>query len=125
MLETSARGVREWKTDDEHIGFVYRQQSVDMILTLGNNTDATQERTEIRFVVENLDGEGDMNVDGDGWTCEGDDKITCTSTRVVEPGGIWPALPFTMSHTKGGQTEVTVTWGDLTRSVMFRYDTST
>ncbi|USX50242.1 hypothetical protein [Lentzea sp. HUAS12] len=124
-IKTDAQGVREWRNSPEEMGFVYRRQPVDFTLTPRNTGSTPQSDARLRFVVEDMDGEGDLTVGGEGWECEGDRDIACTSTGVTEPGGTWSPLTLTMRHTKGGQTRVVVHWADVTPSVIFRYDTST
>ncbi|WP_191297801.1 hypothetical protein [Lentzea cavernae] len=124
-VDANDKRVREWKNSPDEMGFVYRVQPMDFTLKPRNTGSTPQSDARLRFVVEDMDGEGDLTVGGDGWTCEGDRDIACTTTGVTEPGGTWAPLTLTMRHTKGGQTRVVVHWGDVTPSVIFRYDTST
>jgi hypothetical protein len=124
-ITTDVKGVREWQNSPEEMGFVYRVQPIDFTLTPRNTGSTPQSDARLRFVVEDMDGEGDLTVGGEGWECEGGRDIACTSNGVAEPGGTWAPLTLTMRHTKGGQTRVVVHWGDVTPSVIFRYDTST
>jgi hypothetical protein len=124
-IETDVQGVRAWQNSVEEQGFVYRVQPIDFTLKPRNTGSTPQSAAEIRFVVEDMDGEGDLTVSGDGWTCGGGRDIACTATGAAEPGGTWAPLTLTMRHTKGGQTRVVVHWGEGTPNVIFRYDTST
>ncbi|GLZ33236.1 hypothetical protein Lesp02_54240 [Lentzea sp. NBRC 105346] len=125
-LDTDVQGVRKWTSDDAHMGFVYRKQPIDFRLKLGNTTGRRQDKADVSFKLEYLDGEGDIIIQGEGWTCQGDAFVnTCKSDVPVETGAAWPDLPFTMHHSKGGQTQVTITWGNVTKYVVFRWDTST
>ncbi|MFI6098488.1 hypothetical protein ACIA8G_23280 [Lentzea sp. NPDC051213] len=124
-IATDAQGVREWHNSPEEMGFVYRMQPIDFILRARNTGSTPQTAAEIRFVVEDMDGEGELSVSGEGWNCEGGRAIGCTATGTAEPGGTWPPLTLTMRHAKGGQTRVVVHWGGATPNVIFRYDTGT
>jgi hypothetical protein len=124
-IATDVKGVREWQNSPEEMGFVYRVQPIDFTLTPRNTGSTARSDARLRFVVEDMDGEGDLTVGGEGWACEGERDITCTTTGVAEPGGTWAPLTLTMRHTKGGQTRVVVHWGESTPNVIFRYDTST
>jgi hypothetical protein len=124
-IETDVNGVRDWQNSPQEMGFVYRSQPVDFTLKPRNTASTTQTGARIRFVVEDMDGEGDLTVGGDGWTCEGGRDIACTTPGTAEPGGTWAPLTLTMRHTKGGQTGVVVHWGDVAPNVIFRWDSST
>ncbi|MFD4671799.1 hypothetical protein ACFWNN_18850 [Lentzea sp. NPDC058450] len=124
-ITTDVQGVREWQNSPDEMGFVYRVQPIDFTLTPRNTGSTPQSDARLRFVVEDMDGEGDLTAGGDGWACEGGRDIVCTATGVAEPGGTWAPLTLTMRHTKGGQTRVVVHWADVTPSVIFRYDTGT
>ncbi|SFR17982.1 hypothetical protein SAMN04488564_104689 [Lentzea waywayandensis] len=124
-ITTEVNGVREWQNSPEEMGFVYRVQPIDFTLTARNTGSTPQTDARIRFVVEDMDGEGDLTVGGEGWTCEGGRDIGCTATGTTAPGGTWAPLTLTMRHTKAGQTSVVVHWEDVAPNVIFRYDGGT
>jgi hypothetical protein len=121
-LDTNEQGVRRWWSDDAHMGFVYEKQPVVFRLELGNTTSARQDKAHVEFKTEYPDGQGDIVIQGEGWTCQGDALVnTCDSTVQVEPGKAWPTLSFTTHHTKKGQNQLTITWGNVKKYVAFRY----
>lgn len=121
-LDTDVPDARRLWSDDTHMGFVYDEQPIAFRLKLGNTTSARQDKAHVTFKSEYPDGQGDIVVGGEGWQCTGDAFVnTCDSTVQVEPDTAWPALLFTMHHTKKGQNQVTITWGDITKYVSFRY----
>ncbi|MFJ5987979.1 hypothetical protein [Lentzea sp. NPDC092896] len=124
-ITTEVNGVREWQNSPQEMGFVYRVQPIDFTLTARNTGSTPQSDARIRFVVEDMDGEGDLTVGGEGWTCEGGRDIACTATGTTAAGGTWAPLTLTMRHTKAGQTSVVVHWADVAPNVIFRYDAGT